>query len=204
MAPALPQAGLLKCSIYGLWFRGWKPTEPPPDIAAVRRWFVKDEALDNQIREQIRGTIDRDKEGMLSLILLLDQFSRNIHRDSAYPFLKSDPIALRLSKEGIAKRWDLDVHPLESLWFYVPLQPSETLEDQQLGVQKYEASVRHCEKSPTTSLYTDLVKTFHSYSIQHRDVIAEYGRFPHRNAKLGRTSTVKEIEYLNQGGGFGG
>jgi uncharacterized protein (DUF924 family) len=161
-------------------------------------WFAKSFATDRRIRERFRkaleaakaGKLDHWKKtprGRLALIILLDQFSRNIYRGERTSFA-ADAKALRLAQEGIRTGHHRQLHPLERIFFYMPFMHSEKKAHQKRSVD----------------LFTKLrMKENLWYAKEHQRVIDEFGRFPHRNAILGRRSTKKELEYLAKpGAGF--
>lgn len=157
--------------------------------------FAKDEALDTEIAERFgawrdavlasgaRGWTD-DSVGVLGAIVLLDQFSRDIHRDRPRAF-EGDALALRLAKLAVANGCDTRMSGLERQFVYLPFEHSENATDQRESVR----------------LFTDLgdVEALR-YAHEHRAVIERFGRFPPRNAVLGRVSTPEEENYLNQPG----
>ena len=126
----------------------------------------------------------------LALILLFDQFSRNIYRGSARAYAQ-DLDALSLTVSGMQIGADATLDPVERLFFYMPLMHAESLDVQEESVAAFRRLV---EEAPA-----DLRRTFQGSldsAIQHRDIIARFGRFPHRNRVLGRESTPEEIEWL--------
>jgi len=154
-------------------------------------WFAKDEKFDNKIRDRfidtyqkaVRGELkdwEENKEGVLALVIILDQFSRNMFRDSPQAFATDDK-ALKLSKYAIAKGWDNELSDEHKQFLYMPFMHSENLDDQELGVKLFGGS----EESKR-------------YAVMHRDIIKRFGRFPHRNKILNSKSTQDEIEFLKQ------
>lgn len=125
-------------------------------------------------------------EGALALLLLLDQIPRNIFRGSAHAFA-TDPLARLHAATAIARGLDVACDPELRLFFYLPFEHSEAMADQDRAVALF--------KSLGPGVYLD-------YAVIHRDVIARFGRFPHRNRALGRESTPEEQSWLNAGGGF--
>jgi len=157
--------------------------------------FAKNEALDTEIAERFgvwrdvvlasgaMGWID-DPVDLLAAIVLLDQFSRNIHRDSPRAF-ESDALALRLAKLAIVNGWDMGMSGLERQFVYLPFEHSENAGDQRESMR----------------LFADLGDTEAlRYAREHQAAIERFGRFPSRNAVLGRVSTPEEKEYLSQPG----
>lgn len=134
---------------------------------------------------------------MLSLILLLDQFTRNIYRNTPNMF-SGDQKALQLSYHMIQKKWDLELDPIYRPWIYLPLEHSENINDQNLSVEKM-------TKISNLKDLTDQEREFFGicveYANDHKQVIERFGRFPYRNAILGRNSTPEELEYMKLGKG---
>jgi len=177
--------------------------ETPADARAVlafwyeecgpERWFAKDPALDAQIRNRFgvlhakacAGGLDHwagTAEGALALIVLIDQFSRNIHRDGPAAFA-ADPKALSLVAGALEAGFDQDMTGPQRAFLYMPLMHSEDLADQDRCIRLMrEAGL---EKQ-------------HGYAVAHRKIIARFGRFPHRNAVLGRVSTPEEEAFLKE------
>ncbi len=171
-------------------------------------WWGKSPFVDEEIKARFGAALDSTRSDdlkawkaeasdWLALIILVDQFSRNIFRDQARAF-EQDPLALSLCKEGIELGVDLELVPLERVFFYLPLEHSESLQDQQRCVELMQELVSiappGCRKE---------FEGFYNYARAHHAVIEEFGRFPHRNAILGRDSTIAEKDYLAQpGAGF--
>ncbi|HTM76688.1 MAG TPA: DUF924 family protein [Devosia sp.] len=123
-------------------------------------------------------------EGRLAEIIVLDQFSRQLHRGSAKAFAQ-DPMALTLAQEAIAQGLDLTVDPMRRPFFYLPYMHSESL-------------LIHDE---AMRLYTALGEPNQlDYEVKHREAIARFGRFPFRNKALGRQSTAEELAYMEEAG----
>ncbi|MFZ2237491.1 MAG: DUF924 family protein, partial [Dokdonella sp.] len=148
----------------------------------------------------LRGDFDgaiEDHRAWLALLILLDQFPRNLFRDSPRAF-SGDAKALSLALSGIERGDDQRVHPLARLFCYLPLEHSEDLPMQERSV----ALFRKLNEDATAEA-TAQFDGWLDYAIRHRDVIAKFGRFPHRNAVLGRESTAAERDYLAEpGSGF--
>lgn len=165
--------------------------------AGSKAWFVKDETFDGRCRgfesehhAAARGELAKwevDAEGALALVLLLDQFPRNIFRRSPHAFA-TDGLALGVASRAIEKRFDAATDSALRIFFYLPFEHAEDLAMQDLAVRMVEP-LRDAE--------------FTKYALLHRDIIARFGRFPHRNAVLGRKSTPEELQFLAEGG-FGG
>jgi len=182
------------------------PTDPvatPDEVlsfwreAGADRWFEKDEAFDGAIRARFLATYEAaargelagweaSAEGTLALVIVLDQFPRNMFRGSPRIFA-ADEHARRAANLAIKRGYDLDVPPDMRGFLFLPFMHSEDLADQNRCVELYRAANDEHLK----------------YAIEHRDIIRRFGRFPHRNAVLGRTSTPDEQAFLD-GGGFAG
>ena len=167
-----------------------------------KHWFAKDEAFDALIRsrfmalheEAAAGALARwndDARSSLALIVLLDQFSRNMFRASARAFA-ADALALETARHALARGYDAGMSPVERMFVYLPFEHSESLADQQSCCDLMQALDAFAETDDA-----------HRYALRHREIIERFGRFPHRNAVLGRPSTAQESEFLMQpGSGF--
>jgi uncharacterized protein (DUF924 family) len=172
------------------------------DGPSVRRklWFEKNADFDvacarfaDALSAAKGGTLVRwadTPRGALALVILLDQFSRNLHRGSADAFA-ADPLARAAAGRAITCGFDRRVGPVERIFFYLPFEHSEDLADQDESIRLF------------TALHAELGDDTLDYALRHREVIRRFGRFPHRNAALGRANTRDENEYLAQpGAGF--
>ena len=175
------------------------------DPARSRLWWRKDPATDAEIRarfgvrvaEVLAGDLEHwaaDAEGLLALVLLADQFTRNIHRDTPAAFA-GDPQALAWCRQGIAAGFESAFTGAERAFLYMPLEHSESPADQDECVLRFERLVADAAADDRGALAGML-----DYARRHREVIARFGRFPHRNAILGRTSTAEEIAFLQTPG----
>jgi len=163
--------------------------------AGFEAWFRKDAAFDATFHDRFRdlhvAAARRDldawadePEGALALMILLDQFPRNGFRGTGHMYA-TDPLALSFAKQALAKGFDMQIEPqLLRLFFYLPFSHSENLADQEVAVAKGEA------------LGPELMK----HAIGHRDIVRDFGRFPHRNAILCRDTTPEEQAFLDAGG----
>jgi uncharacterized protein (DUF924 family) len=167
-------------------------------------WFGANEATDARCRDlfgapladALQGKLDSwaaTDHGLVALVVLLDQFPRNIHRGTAHAF-SADPKALALAQDAITSGRHLELPLIHRVFLYLPLEHSEELALQEQCVALFEA-LAHISDHPQFASFT-------RYAIAHRDVIAQFGRFPHRNAVLGRQSTPDELAYLEHHGGF--
>ena len=166
--------------------------------AGPDHWFNKDAAFDEEIRARFLPTHEAAASGKLSdweqtalgalaLLILLDQFPRNMFRGEARAFA-TDPLALAVAAGGIVRGFDAQVPADLRGFFYLPFEHSENLADQERGIAFYRATGD-----------ADGVK----WAEIHADIIRRFGRFPHRNAALGRATTPEEQAFLD-GGGFAG
>lgn len=166
--------------------------------AGPEKWWKKDDAFDRTIRAQFmpvheaaaRGEFahwEDSAEGALALILLFDQFPRNMFRRSPHAFA-TDPLARALAARALARGFDKAIDETLRPFFYMPFMHSEVLADQDRCLQLFAALGSDGESN---------------YATDHRDIIAKFGRFPHRNRVLGRDTTEAEQAFLD-GGGFAG
>ncbi len=163
--------------------------------AGPAAWFKKDAAFDEALRARFeaahhcaaRGELphwEQNAEGALALVLLLDQIPRNIYRNSAHAFA-TDPLAQALADRAVNAGFDRATAMPLRIFFYLPFEHAENIALQARGVALME---------------TTGDAEFLKFAVLHRDVIARFGRFPHRNAALGRTSTAEELTFLAAGG----
>jgi uncharacterized protein (DUF924 family) len=171
-----------------------------------RMWFGDGRKHDNEIRDRFGALHDRaarrelvndwsrSSRGSLALIVVLDQFSRHIHRGGAAAFAQ-DAAAQRLATDGIERALDRDLIPAARSFFYLPLEHAEDNALQALSVRCFERLAG--EVAPE---WRQDYEGFLDYARRHRDIIWRFGRFPHRNAALERQSTQEETEFLQQPG----
>ncbi|MCA1926632.1 MAG: DUF924 domain-containing protein [Thiobacillus sp.] len=168
-------------------------------------WFGKSAETDRAVSVQYgklltdarSGRLDDwadTPRGCLAQVIVLDQFPHHVFRGQAAAFA-SDAQALKLSLAALAAGDDRALSLIERVFLYLPLEHAESLAMQDCAVALYAALVRECA-ADERALFED----FHDYAVRHRDVIARFGRFPHRNAALGRASTAEEIAFLAQPG----
>jgi uncharacterized protein (DUF924 family) len=162
-------------------------------------WFEATPEFDAAIAEHFRADYDRATAGIyepwrdapqtcLALILLLDQLPRNLFRSSPRAYA-TDAAALGTASEAVARGYDCAVAPLRRCFFYLPFQHSKSLADQETGICLYAALPEHPDKGG-----------FGEAARRHHEIIARFGRFPHRNGILGRPSTAEERDFLQQPG----
>jgi len=164
-----------------------------------KRWFEKDPTFDalvtkryQKLHQEMRDGAHREwldePHACLARIIVLDQFPRHVYRGSAHAF-STDALAREAAKHLVDKGWDRDRLPVERMFAYLPFQHSESLADQERAIELYQPLKAFPETADTDR-----------YAIAHRDIIRRFGRFPHRNAALGRSSTPEEIEFLQKPG----
>ncbi|MCM2397774.1 DUF924 domain-containing protein [Rhizobium sp. S95] len=167
--------------------------------AGPEKWFAKDDAFDAFIQSDYlaphfaasRGEYvawEETAEGALALLILLDQFPRNLFRSSGHAFA-TDGLARAVARRALDRGFGEIVDQSLAIFFYLPFEHSEDPADQELSVSLF---TQHFE------LTNDQLVM--NYALEHRDIIAHFGRFPHRNAALGRETTPEEQAYLNDGG----
>lgn len=165
-------------------------------------WFRKDADFDARIRARFGAQVERAlggallewdaaPAGALARILLLDQFTRNIFRDTPRAFA-GDAQALHVAESLVAAGRDKNLSPFQRWFAYLPFEHSESLLNQERSVALFAGLRREMQHEAFDSAY--------DYAVRHREVIERFGRFPHRNAILGRESTVDEIGFLRQPG----
>jgi uncharacterized protein (DUF924 family) len=184
-----------------------------PDDAAVAKeqaelWWSKNRETDEKMRQRFEESVRAaaagelnewrtTARGRLALIILTDQFPRNIYRETARAF-SCDSKALAWCLDGLDERIDLELRPIERVFFYLPLEHAESREHQAKAVE--------CFTELVASIPTEQRSTFEEYldfAMRHRDIIERFGRFPHRNNILGRESTAEELAFLTEpGSGF--
>jgi uncharacterized protein (DUF924 family) len=182
--------------VLDFWFG---PADSPKSGQPRSEWFAKDDAFDAEIKKRFTGLHGSVSHGMLdyfwkdsptanlAAVIVLDQFSRQLYRGEAKAFAQ-DQHALTLAKHAIDDGYDQDAPAVHRLFWYLPFEHSENLEDQDRSIEL----IKQLGNAEWTR-----------YAEDHRAVIARFGRFPHRNAALGRENTPEEETYLAQpGSGF--
>ncbi len=194
-----PEQPVTPAAVLDFWFGS--------DDAVDERWFKRSDAFDRSITlrfgaavaSALAGRLDgwaARSDGALALILLLDQFTRNMHRGTPQAFA-GDARALALALQLVASGEHLQLPPLQRWFAYMPLEHAEDAALQQQCVRLFEAL------ADDAGLHREALAGALDYARRHRDVIARFGRFPHRNAILGRTSSAEEAAFLlRPGSGF--
>ena len=186
----------------------WFGTEADDLVAANQHaglWWKKNPQVDQEIRVRFATLLDAaahgklddwltHPRGRLAMIILADQFSRNMYRDTPRSFA-SDLFAQTWCKAGLDSGADRLLRPIERVFFNLPLEHSESLEDQQRSVALCKTLA---ESVPDE--HRDLFDGYLKYAERHLDIVQRFGRFPHRNVILGRESTEEEIAFLQQPG----
>ncbi|PSW07466.1 DUF924 family protein [Photobacterium lipolyticum] len=168
-------------------------------------WFKGEEETDKLIADKFQHLVSlagrgglghwtETAKGSLALIILLDQFTRNIYRGLSAAF-RYDSLAQAICKRALAQNRDEGLTPIERVFLYLPLEHSEAIEDQEESVFCFN-QLRQAV-SPENAI---IFEGFYQYAVSHRDVVNKFGRFPHRNAALGRLSTQEELRWLSNGG----
>lgn len=188
-------------AVLAFWFGGLDE-HGLPDRSIMRNWFAGGEAFDMEIRRRFPTEIEAacspddwpaTPQGTLARVIVLDQFSRNLHRGSPQAFAQ-DRLALELATAAIDAGRDRELLPIERVFLYMPLEHAEDIALQDRSVACFNALVAEVEPQ-----LRDRFESFASFADSHREVIARFGRFPHRNAVLGRASSDEERSYMEAG-----
>ena len=187
-------------AILTFWFME-KALSAPQIDGRMDVWFGDDPDFDHELVAEFSDDVERasdgeldhwahESRGRLALILLLDQFRRNIHRNTADAFTK-DKAALKLCVEGAIEKKDKGLSPIQRVFFYMPLQHAESRK-----VQKKSCEIYKRLSNAVSPTYKETFETVLHFAELHADIIEQFGRFPHRNKLLDRKNTPKEDEYL--------
>ena len=181
-----------------------------PDIAAGRNgfWYGTDAGHDAVIRENFGGVLQsiefgrllewgETATGALALIVVLDQFTRNIHRGKKEAFAH-DQLARAIAVRCVDRGMDRELSIPGRAFAYHPFEHSEEIADQERSIQLFEQLVTEAPEA-----WKGFARGFVGYAYRHHEIIAEFGRFPHRNAVLGRESTAEEKAFLERSSSFG-
>jgi len=196
-------------NIISFWFQGLKdPDVIQKNKPPVSLWFNGGRRFDEEIWGKFLEDYEKAKageykswedsaRGRLALVIIFDQFSRNMFRGTAQAFA-TDPLALELAQRSIKDGQDRELMLIERVFLYMTFMHAESLTVQDEGVRVFEALV---EESKTKAAHnTGYFEYNLKYTRQHRDIIATFGRFPHRNAILKRASTPEEQAFLKSPG----
>ncbi len=190
------------------WFGELDDRSELADHPKTKMWWKKDPQLDAEIERQFGALISAAERGELddwrsepdpcvALVIVLDQFRRNVFRNDPRAFAL-DPTARVVVREGLDRDLDESLSLIQRCFFYMPLMHSESLDDHELATAKYGELVQAArERAPqqVASFQNNL-----DFEHRHREIIERFGRYPHRNAILGRASTNEELAFLEQPG----
>jgi uncharacterized protein (DUF924 family) len=188
-------------AILAFWFKEHALSAPQID-GRMDTWFGKNPVFDEEIESEFSADVENASNGdlnhwghkprgRLALILLLDQFRRNIYRNTADAFAK-DKAALKLCVEGAMEKKDQGLLPIERAFFYMPLQHAESLKVQKKSCELYKKLAESVSQT-----YTETFETIAQFAELHHDIVDQFGRFPHRNKMLKRKNSAEEDEYLS-------
>lgn len=178
----------------------WFGPDESPSAAVQKRWWQKDDAFDAHVRDRFGAHIQKALDGdyddwadetrsALALVILLDQFTRNVSRGTAEMYA-GDAKAVHIAEELIARGGDTELDIFERQFLYMPLMHIEDVVGQERCVALFAALSDEDER----------MKGCHDYAIAHHRIVARFDRFPHRNELLGRESTSQEVEFLKEPG----
>ena len=187
-------------AILSFWFKDKELSAPQID-GRMDVWFGEDPVFDEEVAREFAddvelasaGNLDhwgKQPRGRLALIILLDQFRRNIYRNTPDAF-SMDKAALKLCVEGAMEKKDKGLTPIQKAFFYMPLQHAESRK-----VQAKSCSIFNKLAEAVSPTYRETFETMAQFAELHADIIERFGRFPHRNAVMNRENTPEEDEYL--------
>ena len=187
-------------AILSFWFKEHELSAPQID-RRMDIWFSEDAVFDHEIEKEFADDVDAasagkldhwaaQSDGRLAVIILIDQFRRNIYRGTPEAF-SMDKLALKLCVEGAMEKKDKGLSLIQRVFFYMPLQHAESRKVQAKSVELYNRLAEAV--SPT---YRETFLTVAQFAELHKDIIEQFGRFPHRNQLLNRENTPEEAEYL--------
>ena len=178
-----------------------------PDRASARRgwWYRGGPEVDEEIRARFGELMPRvlagelsgwreTPDGALAMVLLLDQFTRNLYRGTAEAYA-GDALAFEIVNHAIDRGLDRALHPVARIWLFHPFHHREDVAEQDRGL----ALLRALRRDADPAWHGYVERSIRGWT-RHRDIVARFGRFPHRNAVLGRDSTMQEKAYMAAGG----
>lgn len=191
-------------AVLNFWF-GLDADDAKTAQSQARLWWSKSDDLDAAIRDGFANLTEQamqkeltgwenTAEGRLALIILCDQFPRNMYRNTPESFAY-DTQARAYCEAGLLAQADRQLRPIQRVFFYLPLEHSESLADQDRAVILFDAL-----RQEVPEAQRETFEGFYQFAIKHRVVIQRFGRFPHRNAILGRASTSEEVKFLSEPG----
>lgn len=186
--------------VYDFWFGKGSLSSRSYVAERLKMWFGKSPQLDNLIREDFTDLMSspilnewaEQPKGLLCSVIVLDQFPRNAFRNTKRMY-EYDPRALGFARDAIDRNLHNEMDPFEAMFLLLPLEHSEELADQEESVSLFTAL-----HARTSAELSDLSKGLVDYAIRHRDIVKRFGRFPHRNAILGRENTRDESAFLRE------
>lgn len=188
----------------------WFGTSPTPTREVMNRWFVKDPAFDDDIRSKF-GSLRADgvagklsswrgaARGELALLVLIDQFSRNLFRDDPRAFA-ADPVALAIARDLLASDRARELTFIQRVVALLPFEHAEDRSAQVEGIAAFETLLADAKASGADAATVAMIASGLEYAHKHSDIVDKFGRFPHRNAALGRASTPDELAFLEMPG----
>jgi len=190
-------------TILEFWF-GRLDAAGLPDQRVERRWFNADDAFDAEVRARFEPDLrnaaagrltrwERDPRSALALVILFDQFPRNMYRGKPRAFL-FDEHARAVAGRAVGRGLDARLQPIERVFLYMPFEHSEDAADQTESVRLFRQLADAVPEEQR-----ERFRGYLGYALQHREVIDRFGRFPHRNEVLGRASTLQETAFLEEG-----
>ncbi len=191
-------------AILSFWFGDLDPDKPVPEDRG-KLWFGGSKDVDDLIRTNFSEDVQAGAggeydawcdtaRGTLALIVLLDQFTRNIFRNTPKAFA-NDAKALSICQAGMKAGFDKQLSVVERAFFYLPMEHSEDLAIQEQSVTSFRQLL-----DEASAAQREICESYYDYAVRHYDIIARFNRFPHRNRMLGRASTPEEVEFLKQPG----
>ncbi|MEZ4705118.1 MAG: DUF924 family protein [Bdellovibrionota bacterium] len=192
-------------TLHEYWF-GKPMVKTPQELNQKEAlWFGKNQTVDHHIQTTFAPWLDElgsqtlqawedHPSSLVTKVILMDQVPRNAFRDTPRMYAY-DPQALALTLHGIDRKIDLDMNPIEALFFYLPLEHAEDPMHQTLCVEKHQQLLDRCDPELRSSFENHLL-----YAHKHKEIIDQFGRFPHRNGILHRKNTPEEIEFLSKPG----
>lgn len=187
-------------AVLAFWFREKSLSAPKID-GRMDAWFGEDAVFDEEIARDFSADVElasdgklthwaHEPRGRLALIILLDQFRRNLYRNKPEAFAK-DKEALKLCVEGAMEKKDKGLTPIQRVFFYMPLQHAESRK-----VQEKSCTIFNKLAEAVSPTYKETFETIAQFAELHSDIVQKFGRFPHRNTILQRKNTAEEDEYL--------
>lgn len=188
------------------WFGDWSDNQPlSDDDANLHRWWDRDAAIDAEARERF-GTVhaavaagshddwEDTARGALAKVIVLDQLSRMLYRDSARAF-RWDHEARQVTQRALERAQDRELRPIERVFLYLPLMHAEDRATHRRALALYSDLAEEAEEAGL--LRADIYRQFVAWEIHHKRVIDRFGRYPSRNFTLERTSTPEELAFLD-------